>query len=681
MKIHVYYLLQVVHPTLGGVARSVLRRANLIAEKTDLHVSIVTLNFDPNLDVVRAELLRHRLLSSKVKFINLFEDLSHKDVDEKDDDPITYHPVEEKGFNIERVADKNGYRLYKNDVYVKYKEYDLDGRLKYINYFDDKKRIIRSEYFDIKGRIRRIVHMDPFLNGPRQTQFLDNKGRCFLNVWYDPKTKKSIKVYWFDLQGAIIKSFSDETELKIFWLEELTKNQQSVILHSELITTDFMILSQNRPHIAKVKVFHSNHFKEPYTYGAPIDEFYEKLFRENIDKFDAVVFLTNSQKKDVERQFGLRQTFHIVPHVAPQIKNPIEVKRDLLTCVFVGRFAPEKVVDHIIRAFFEVVKVIPNAKLEIWGTGKEEANYIKLIQSLGLENNIKICGFTQKALDVFAKAAFSVFTSIREGFGLTIAESMSVGTPVIAYDVNYGPREMIINGVNGYLIPPNDVKSLSQAMIDLFSNPKKCREMGEQARKIKDKFNEDDFIDKWLNVYKAAIEQKDHRIKMKKPKCEASELEWVEHDKLMIEGAIHLAKEINGEPILSLYIRNRDELVDEYFDLNVSKVSSTYYRFKGIFSISSFTQNGLWDLYLSFSFRNLHYFVRIQKGECKLPRVKTRDVQNQEIKFYVTKYGNITFCVRNKKTLWQRVRNKDNWKRFVSRYLNNINLKNIKQIK
>ncbi len=77
---------------------------------------------------------------------------------------------------------------------------------------------------------------------------------------------------------------------------------------------------------------------------------------------------------------------------------------------------------------------------------------------------MRLAGYTNAPLEVFQGALASVYPTTTEGFGLSILEALSNGCPVISYDVNYGPREMIESGKNGELVPPGDIDAIAQAM-------------------------------------------------------------------------------------------------------------------------------------------------------------------------------------------------------------------------
>src|SRR5699024_2285708 len=121
------------------------------------------------------------------------------------------------------------------------------------------------------------------------------------------------------------------------------------------------------------------------------------------------------------------------------------------------------------RAFSKVRLREPSARFEIWGTGPARASLAELISRLKLDGCVTLKGFTSSPEIQFARASLSVVTSKFEGFGLVLIESLACGTPVAAYDVKYGPHE-IIDDENGRLVHDGDEDSLANAISDLLLN-------------------------------------------------------------------------------------------------------------------------------------------------------------------------------------------------------------------
>lgn len=121
-------------------------------------------------------------------------------------------------------------------------------------------------------------------------------------------------------------------------------------------------------------------------------------------------------------------------------------------------------------AFAKIATNFPNLTYEIYGTGQEHEKLQNLINSLNMSERIFLKGYTNSALELFANSLLSIATTKFEGYGMAILESLSMGCPVITSNVNYGPSEMVINGINGHLVNHDNVDEMAEVMITMLNN-------------------------------------------------------------------------------------------------------------------------------------------------------------------------------------------------------------------
>src|SRR5699024_12614685 len=140
-------------------------------------------------------------------------------------------------------------------------------------------------------------------------------------------------------------------------------------------------------------------------------------------------------------------------------------------------------IHHVVEAASLLVEYNPNFLIEIYGSGDQEKKLKDLIKSKGLTENVILKGYTDNIENVYKEAAFSIVTSKTEGFSLSILESMANGVPVLSYNFNYGPEDIITNGKDGLIIEKNNIKQLAENMNYLFSNPELINEMRINAAK------------------------------------------------------------------------------------------------------------------------------------------------------------------------------------------------------
>lgn len=134
----------------------------------------------------------------------------------------------------------------------------------------------------------------------------------------------------------------------------------------------------------------------------------------------------------------------------------------------VGRLMTSKGYDDLINAFAIIRRQMPS-RLLILGQGELQAQLMTMVQDLDLQNDVYMPGFVQNPWAYMQKADLYVSASRSEGFHLTLVEAMACGTPVIATDCDFGPREIIETGINGILVPVSDVDAIAANAIELLT--------------------------------------------------------------------------------------------------------------------------------------------------------------------------------------------------------------------
>jgi glycosyltransferase involved in cell wall biosynthesis len=165
--------------------------------------------------------------------------------------------------------------------------------------------------------------------------------------------------------------------------------------------------------------------------------------------------------------------------------------------VAMGRLEPEKGFDRLLTAFHRVARESPGWDLVVVGEGSLRPALTRLAASLGLQSRVKFPGRVGNARTLFSQCDLFVLSSESEGFGLVLVEAMSVALPVISFDCDFGPREIITPGVSGLLVPPGDVDSLANAMKRVMGDEALRVRLGVGARQESARFSADETGPRW----------------------------------------------------------------------------------------------------------------------------------------------------------------------------------------
>ncbi len=124
---------------------------------------------------------------------------------------------------------------------------------------------------------------------------------------------------------------------------------------------------------------------------------------------------------------------------------------------------------------------MPDARLELWGEGAQRGALEALVAERGLEHAVSLPGLTTDPGAVLDRAAVYLTTSAFEGQGLALAEALAHGTPVVAWDIRYGPRDMLGDG-GGILVPDGDDDALVDALRRVLTDEALRESLAAEAR-------------------------------------------------------------------------------------------------------------------------------------------------------------------------------------------------------
>jgi glycosyltransferase involved in cell wall biosynthesis len=168
--------------------------------------------------------------------------------------------------------------------------------------------------------------------------------------------------------------------------------------------------------------------------------------------------------------------------------------------VTLGRLNRVKGHDLLIEAFAALAETFPDWDLVIHGEGPERDGLMARIQGHGLRHRIFLEGATDQPGARLREADLFVLPSRTEGFPNALAEAMACALPVVSFDCASGPAELIRDGVDGLLVPPEDVPALSRAMAGLMGSPPERARLAARAPEVLVRFSLDRVLGLWAEA-------------------------------------------------------------------------------------------------------------------------------------------------------------------------------------
>lgn len=460
-----------IRPGSGGQTRALLTRSRILQEQAG--VTPRTLIFEPAPDypVRIAQLISDDVITESMPMLNLYDTMRVADL----------RPVDAMGRELETIA------------------------------------VPHSRQLRHDGSPYRKVYEDPATGQPLAYDYEREDGTVFARVaagQVKVPVDGGARVSLVDRNGQIVQTFRSTAHWYRHWMVELCPGDDRVFafMDSRNLVPKLTPLRDERFHL--IYVMHNQHTVGARHWNSPSIESYRAVLRQ-LPKVDGWVNLTARQSEDIALRWGATNNRFVVPNPIrpPQRPDPLP-PRDPHRLAIVARLEPQKGLPDAIRAFALVRKQVPQARLDLYGDGTQRALIEKLISDLGIADAVTMHGHVTAAQETLWTASGFFMPSVFEGYPLASLESMAHGCPVIAYDIKYGPREQIDDGVDGFLVRKGDIETMADRAVRLLRDPDLVARMSEAALAKAAQHNHERFLRDWKAVLESVIELKPHRTEL-----------------------------------------------------------------------------------------------------------------------------------------------------------------------
>jgi len=233
------------------------------------------------------------------------------------------------------------------------------------------------------------------------------------------------------------------------------------------------------------------------------------LLRQVVYKRSACLVLTTYDKLSFFSS-SIQKNSRIIPNpvLVPDYSGPtLRSETNSKTLMAMGGLREVKGFDLLLKAFAPLCNKFPEWMLEIWGEGVQRENLESLRDELGLRERVRFPGLTKENYKTMSRADIFVLSSRTEGWSLVVGEAMACGLPVVSFDCPSGPSEMIQDGVNGLLVPPENIQELSSSLERLMASGELRNTLGEQARKITESYSLNKIVQSWEELISEVVHE------------------------------------------------------------------------------------------------------------------------------------------------------------------------------
>ncbi len=221
-----------------------------------------------------------------------------------------------------------------------------------------------------------------------------------------------------------------------------------------------------------------------------------------LSRQDLLITLTQADK----RKWGF-PNIQVIPNpitVQAGSRSDLQAKQVLA----LGRLTDVKGFDKLLEAWNIVQQKQPGWTLKICGEGELYEPLLAQANALGISESVQIPNVFANVIPEFLSSSIFVMSSQFEAFGNVLVEAKVCGLPAVAFDCPEGPREIIQNGEDGYLVPLNDIEEFAGKILLLIEDAELRQKMGDAAYRNASKFSLEEIIPRYASILDSLILEK-----------------------------------------------------------------------------------------------------------------------------------------------------------------------------
>ncbi len=242
---------------------------------------------------------------------------------------------------------------------------------------------------------------------------------------------------------------------------------------------------------------------EHFNFKSDLGKTSRRLARQLAARYcDTVITLTER-----DRQYWLKGTMSkariiSIPNPSPYEPQEYIKNQESKTVLAVGRLTYQKGFDLLIKAWAKVANEKPDWKLVILGEGEDRQKLSDLIKKYQLESKVVLAGKTSHVEEYYKNSDIFCLSSRFEGFPMVLLETLAYGLPVVSFDCDTGPAE-ILEDTGAVLVPPNNIELLADALIDLIENEEQRKAISLKSKEKSKEYQAEVIISDWIKLIKS----------------------------------------------------------------------------------------------------------------------------------------------------------------------------------
>ena len=257
------------------------------------------------------------------------------------------------------------------------------------------------------------------------------------------------------------------------------------------------ILKGNKPIIFEC---HGSRFMEE---NVTNDMFFSNFLRKlkyrfkffGASKFNKIITLSEENREEWSKKNSI-----VIPNPI-WLDTNVTSKLNSKKAIVVSRHSYEKGIDRLLLIWKKVISIHPDWVLDIYGKSEKKNNHFALANNLNLKNNVSFFEPVNNINEKYLEASMCLMASRYEGIPMVLIEAMASGLPCITYDCPCGPRAVVNNNYNGFLIENSNENEFVKAVCSLIEDENLRIQMGKNAKESTNKYKTDAIMKLWDELF------------------------------------------------------------------------------------------------------------------------------------------------------------------------------------
>lgn len=281
----------------------------------------------------------------------------------------------------------------------------------------------------------------------------------------------------------------------IIWKIRKILKQESI---DTIIVVESMLVLFTLPAILGLSIKHI--CWEHFNFNSDLGKSGRRVARQLAARYcDTVVTLTQKDKSYWLKGTKHKSQISAIPNPCPYPITKNVKKENTKIVLAAGRLTYQKGFDLLLESWREVNKCMPEWKLKIVGDGNDRDKLNKIIKKNELINSVELVGNTNDMSKYYMEAEIFCLSSRFEGFGMVLIEALAFGLPIVSFDCEVGPAE-ILKDTGSILVTSDNIQELANSLMIMMKDENGRKEIAINSRKKAEHYQIENIIPQWISI-------------------------------------------------------------------------------------------------------------------------------------------------------------------------------------